>query len=104
MNKATPKSSPINPSINNAKVHLSPAKSRIVKLLLIAPHLSFGLEAKAYCRYAADNIQHIRARGIDIITNMVDYVRHDGKNLKVGKYSIASQIIDLAQRSVGYGT
>ncbi len=89
-------------SHNNITVKLSPTQKRIVKLLLIAPHLSFDVEAKAYCRYAADNIQHIRNRGIDVITTMVDYVRKDGKNVKVGKYSIAPWSINLARQSV-YG-
>ena len=74
---------------------------RIVKLLLKQPYISYDLEKLAFCRYAADNIQHIRQKGIDIITTMVDYIRQvDGKNVKVGQYSIAPDSLEKARLSV----
>ena len=86
---------------NNTRVHLSPTQWRITKLLLDEPLISFDLERLACCRYAADSIQHLKAKGINIITTMVPYIRHvDGKTVMVGKYSIAPESRDLAIRSV----
>ena len=87
--------------VKNTKTHLSPIERRIVKLLLKQPYISYDLEHLAFCRYAADNIQHIRQKGIDIISTMVDYIRQvDGKNVKVGRYSINPESEEKARLSV----
>ena len=87
--------------VNNIKIHLSPTESRIVKLLLKQPYISYDLEYLAFCRYAADNIQHIRQKGISIITTMVDYIRKvDNKNVKVGQYSIDPDSLEKARLAV----
>ena len=66
------------------------------------PQLSYDVEKLAFCRYAADNVQHIRAKGIGIITTMVDYERQvDGKVVKVGEYSISPDSRAVAVRSAG---
>ncbi len=88
---------------NNTRVHLSPTERRIVKLLLDKPHISYEVESLAFCRYAADNIQHIRAKGICVTTTMVDYTRLDGKSVKVGEYSIPPESRELAARSAYAG-
>ena len=87
--------------VKNTKMHLSPIERQIVKLLLKQPYISYDLEHSAFCRCAADNIQHIRQRGISIITTMVDYIRKvDNKTVKVGRYSIAPDSLIKARLSV----
>lgn len=86
---------------NNNRVHLSETESWIVKLLLTSPRITFDVERIVCCRYSPDKIQHIRAKGINIITTMVDYTRQiDGKVVKVGEYSIAPDSVDIAIKSV----
>ena len=79
-----PRGAPENQA-NHTRIHLSPTQSRIVTLLLNKPHISFDLERFACCRYAADQVQHLRNKGIDIVTTMIPYIRQvDKKNRSCG--------------------
>jgi len=85
---------------NNSTLKLSSTQIRIVKLLLVKPELSFEVEQKAYCRYAADNIHKLRNKGINITTRLVSYTRKDGTVSTVGQYSIDPLSVDHAKRAV----
>ena len=101
---ATSNSSNNNSQANINRVHLSPTQSRAVKLLLTGSYISWDLERLIHCRYAPDIIQHLRLKGISIITEMVSHIRAtDGKKVKVGKYSIAPESLDKARLSVNEG-
>jgi hypothetical protein len=81
-------------------IGLSPTQKRIVKLLLIKPEYTFDLEQKACCRYAADNICKVRAKGIGITTELVKYIREDGLIVRMGRYSIDADSIGVAKKAV----
>jgi len=85
------------------RVRLSPTQSRIVKLLLKQPEYTFDLEKKACCRYAADNICKVRAKGIGITTELVKYTREDGLIVRVGRYSIDDDSVDSARKAAYRG-
>ena len=97
-NTPSAKGAPENQQANNNKIHLSPIQSRAVKLLLNKSCISWDLEILIHCRYAPDIIQHIRRKGIEVITTMVPHKRlTDGKTVRVGKYSIAPSSLDTAR-------
>ena len=87
--------------MSDKKLHLTPTEQRIVKLLLVEPQLSYQLEKKAFCRYAADHIKLIRRKGLKIVTDMVVYKRKtDGKTTRVGRYRIDNDSIDAVRRFI----
>ena len=78
---------------------LAPQKIRMLKALLAKPHTSRELMVEVGCNNPADIVQHLRKdNDIFILCKMIPSINRDGRNIKIGLYSIPECEREKAQK------
>lgn len=82
---------------------LTPLQKLTLKFILEHPRCNrWELGGYIESGYSPDLVQYIRKTGIEIITEMVKYVKRSGVKTRIGLYSVDSNSIQKAKRAV-YG-